>query len=99
MEANREDDPYKNRLCTARGFSRRADVVNYAAGWLNTQRGFLSWMAEPDLADWLSTCRLSAFGNAGPYLGDSATREAFGRMVGAQGPAVENLQRLLGGVH
>ena len=95
VEASREDDTDKNRLCTPRGFSRRADVVNYAAGWLNTQRGFLSWMAEPDLADWLSTCRLSAFGNAGPYLGDPATTEAFGRMVGAQGPAVENLQRLL----
>lgn len=99
VEASREDDTDKNRLCTARGFSRRADVVNYAAGWLNTQRGFLSWMAEPDLAEWLSTCRLSPFGNAGPYLGDPATTEAFGRMVGAQGPAVENLQRLLAEVH
>jgi hypothetical protein len=67
VEASREDDTDKNRLCTARGFSRRADVVNYAAGWLNTPRGFLLWLAEPDLADWLSTCRLSAFGNAGPY--------------------------------
>jgi hypothetical protein len=95
VEASREDDTDKNRLCTARGFSRRADVVNYAAGWLNTQRGFLLWMAEPDLAEWLSTCRLSPFGNAGPYLGDPATKEAFGRMVGAQSPAVENLQRLL----
>ena len=95
VEASREDDTDKNRLCTPRGFSRRADVVNYAAGWLNTQRGFLSWMAEPDLADWLSTCRLSAFGNAGPYLGDPATTEALGRMIGAQAPAVENLQRLL----
>jgi hypothetical protein len=95
VEASREDDTDKNRLCTARGFSRRADVVNYAAGWLNTQRGFLLWMAEPDLAEWLSTCRLSPFGNAGPYLGDPATNEAFGRMVGAQSPAVENLQRLL----
>jgi hypothetical protein len=37
----------------------------------------------------------SAFGNAGPYLGDPATQEAFGRTVGAQGPAVENLKRLL----
>jgi NAD(P)-binding Rossmann-like domain len=95
VEASRDDDVEKNRLCTARGFSRRADVVNYAAGWLNTQRGFLAWMAEPDLAEWLSTCRLSPFGNAGPYLGDPAAQEALGRMVGAQGPAVENLKRLL----
>jgi NAD(P)-binding Rossmann-like domain len=98
VEASREDDTDKNRLCRARGFSRRADVVNYAAGWLNTQRGFLSWMAEPDLAEWLSTCRLSAFGNAGPYLDDPATQAALGRMIGAQGPAVENLQRLLADV-
>jgi hypothetical protein len=95
VEAARDDDTDKNRLCTPRGFSRRADVVNYAAGWLNTQRGFLSWIAEPDLAEWLSTCRLSPFGNAGPYLGDPATKAAFGRLVGAQGPAVENLRRLL----
>jgi hypothetical protein len=43
----------------------------------------------------LSTCRLSPFGNTGPYLGDPATQEALGRMVSAQGPAVENLTRLL----
>ena len=95
VEASRDDDIDKNRLCPARGFSPRADVVNYAAGWLNTQRGFLSWLAEPDIADWMSTCRLSAFGNAGPYLGDPATQESFGRMIGAQAAAVENLQRLL----
>ncbi|MBV8220378.1 MAG: hypothetical protein JO325_18075, partial [Solirubrobacterales bacterium] len=95
VEASRDDDTDKNRLCPPRGFSRRADVLNYAAGWLNTQRAFLSWMAEPDLAEWLSTCRLSAFGNAGTYLSDPATTEAFGRMVGAQDQAVENLQRLI----
>jgi hypothetical protein len=98
VEANREDDTEKNRLCPARGFSRRADVVNYAAGWLNTQRGFLLWLAEPDLADWLSTCRLSPWGNAAPYLAEPATAEAFGRLAGAQAPAVENLQRLLADV-
>jgi hypothetical protein len=95
VEAIRDDDVEKNRLCPARGFSPRADVVNYAAGWLNTQRGFLSWLAEPDIADWISTCRLSAFGNAGPYLGDPATQESLGRMIGSQAAAVENLQRLL----
>jgi hypothetical protein len=95
VEANRDDDTDKNRLCPARGFSPSADVVNYAAGWLNTQRGFLLWLAEPDLAEWLSTCRLSPWGNAAPYLAEPATAEAFGRMASAQGPAVENLQRLL----
>jgi hypothetical protein len=95
VEAVRDGDAEKNRLCTARGFSPRADAANYAAGWLNTQRGFLSWMAEPDIAAWLSTCRLSAFGNAGPYLEDPAAQQAFGRMVVAQGAAVENLTRLL----
>jgi hypothetical protein len=95
VEANREDDMDKNRLCPPRGFSRRADVVNYAAGWLNTQRGFLVWLAEPDLAHWLSTCRLSPWGNAAEYLAEPATAAAFGRVAGAQGPAVENLQRLL----
>jgi hypothetical protein len=96
VEGTRETDEDKNQLCRARGFSPSADVVNYAAGWLNTQRGFLSWMAEPDLAAWLSTCRLSAFGNAGPFLDDPSTAAAVGRMIGAQGAAVENLQRLLG---
>jgi hypothetical protein len=99
VEATRDDDAERNRLCTARGFSPRADVVNHAAGWLNTQRGFQSWMGESDLAAWLSTCRLTALGNAGPHLGDPGTRELVGRMVGAQGPAVENLQRLLAETH
>ena len=47
------------------------------------------------MTDWLATCRLSPFGNAGPYLAEPAASEAFGRMVRAQAPAVENLQQLL----
>lgn len=47
--------------------------MNYAAGWLNTQHNFLAWMAEPDIADWPSRCRLCVgrvdVGSAGAHLG------------------------------
>ena len=62
---------------------------------MKNQRGLLSWMAGADIAEWFSTCRLSVLGNAGPYLGEPATQEAFGRMLSVQVPAVKNLQRLL----
>lgn len=95
VEGTRETDEAKNRLCPPSGYSPRADARSFAKGWHNTQSAFLTWFAEPDLAEWLDTCRLSILGNAAEYLTTAEAQTALGRMIAAQGPAVENLGRLL----
>ena len=51
-------------------------------------------MAEPDLNEWLGTCRLSPLGNAREHLEGPAI-DALMRMLQHQDAAIENLERLL----
>jgi hypothetical protein len=95
VEATRDDDNDKNRLCPPNGFTPEADARNLARGWATTQRAVRAWMAEPDLNEWLSRCRLSPLGNAGEYLSDPAAMESLMRMLQLQEAAVDNLERLL----
>ena len=94
VEANRDDDVERNRLCPPNGFTPEADARNLARQWADTQRAVAAWMAEPDLNEWLGTCRLSPLGNAGEHLGGPAM-DALMRMLQHQDAAIENLERLV----
>lgn len=95
VEATRDDDAEKNRLCPPNGFTPEADARNLARGWAITQRAVGSWMAEPDVNDWLTRCRLSPLGNAGAHLAEPAVMASLVRMLELREAAVENLERIL----
>jgi hypothetical protein len=95
VEATRDDDADKNRLCPANGFTPAADARNTARGWATTQRAVGEWMAEPDVNDWLVSCRLSPLGNAGEHLAEPSTMESLMRVFQLREAAVENLDRLV----
>ena len=95
VEANRDHDEEKNRLCPPNGYTAQADARNLAQGWAKTQRAVSAWMAEPDVADWMKTCRLTPLGNAGDHLSDPEVMGSLMRMVLAQDAAIENLGRIL----
>ena len=95
VEATRQHDAEKNALCPANGFTPEADVRNYARGWATTQRAVGAWMAEPDINDWLSRCRLGPLGNAGEHLQEPAAVESLMRMLASQSAAIDNLELLL----
>lgn len=95
VEARRDDDTDRNRLCPPNGYTAAADARNLARGWAITQRAVSAWMAEPDVNGWLSTCRLSALGNAGEHLSEPDTMGALIRMMTTQEAAIENLERIL----
>lgn len=97
VEATRADDDDKNRLCPPNGFTPEADIRNLAHGWRTTQRAVASWMAEPDLNEWLTRCRLSPLGNAAEHLSDPEAMESLMRMLQLQAPAIDNLGRILAG--
>lgn len=95
VEARRDDDADRNHLCPPNGYSATADARNLAKGWAITQRAVSAWMADPDVNGWLSTCRLSALGNAGEHLSDPETMGSLIRMMSTQEAAIENLERIL----
>ncbi|MGI8794081.1 MAG: NAD(P)-binding protein [Acidimicrobiales bacterium] len=94
VEANRDHDDDRNRLCPPNGFTPKADARNLARTWAITQRAVGAWMAEDDVNDWMSRCRLSPLGNIGEYLAEPVMASLL-RMWSAQGAAVENLERIL----
>ena len=94
VEANRHDDVERNRLCPPNGFTPQADARNLARQWAVTQRAVAAWTDEPDLNEWLATCRLYPLGNAGEYLGEPAMN-ALMRVLEHRDAAIENLERLL----
>jgi hypothetical protein len=94
VEATRQDDGEKNALCPPNGFTPEADIRCYARAWATTQRAVGSWMAEPDVNDWLTRCRLGPLGNAGEHLAEPSAMDSLMRMLAAQQAAVDNLERL-----
>lgn len=95
VEATRDDDRDKNRLCPPNAFTPKADARNLARNWATTQRAVGEWMAEPDVNAWLTRCRLSPLGNAGEHLSAPATMATLLRALELGGAAVENLERIL----
>jgi len=94
VEATRDDDTEKNRLCPPVVFSgRSADLPQLAyAGLLGTTaRG-----AEPDLAAWSDAARLNPAGGAAGKRDDPDVAAAYATLGANLGPALENLARLRG---
>jgi hypothetical protein len=95
VEANRDDDEERNRLCPPNGFTPSADVRNLARGWATTQRAVGEWLSASDVNDWLLRCRLTPLGNAGEHLGEPAAMASLTEMLQHREAAVENLERII----
>ncbi|HJR19246.1 MAG TPA: NAD(P)-binding protein [Actinomycetota bacterium] len=94
VEATRDDEREKNRLCPSVDLSGRAE--DFAPGFLASQKARVTWFGDPDVRDWLARTRLTPFHRAAEFLTDPASQTALGRMIANTGPAIENLERLLG---
>jgi putative NAD(P)-binding protein len=93
VEATRDDDRDKNRLCPPLEFL--ADASDFALGFLKSQRARVIWFADPDVRTWLAASRLTPLRNAGEHLTDPKAQAAVGRMISSTDPAIENLRRIL----
>src|SRR5262249_26115491 len=88
IEAAREDDDEKNRLCRPTPYpSAPADWVSiYAGGFAAITR----LLMEPDLAEWLGTCRLNTTRGLNDHLDDPRVQVALGRWFEHLEPALAN---------
>jgi len=91
VEAVRDDDAEKNRLCPPVAFTgRAADILDLVRPALT---GTTARRAEPDLADWDSRCRLNPGAAAREHLDDPQVANAIGAIMANIGPAFANLAR------
>jgi hypothetical protein len=94
VEANRDDDRERNRLCPPNGFAPEANARGFARQWAISQRVSATWSAESDLRKWLGSCRLNPLGNIREHLTEPAIT-ALTRASQSQDAAIENLERLV----
>jgi hypothetical protein len=93
VEAMRDDDADKNRLCPTLAFSGDiADVFSVAASGMS---GLFARAAEPDIAAWTDSCRLNPASAAAAHLDDPGVLAAYTSIAENLGPAMENLARRL----
>lgn len=92
VEAARDDDADKNRLCPPTAYpSRSTDWISvFEAGF----RVITRMLQEPDLATWLGTCRLNTTRGMNDHMGDPRMRAALGRWFQQMEPALTNAKRL-----
>jgi hypothetical protein len=93
VEAARDDDPEKNRLCPPNPYP------DTAADWISTTRISLRaqdlWLREPDLAKWLDRSRLNAASGVRDHLTEPRMQSALDRMFANNEQAITNLDALL----
>lgn len=91
VEACRDDDAEKNRLCPGLTFTGNIRAVLDLANTGLT--GVMARSAEPDLASWTDACRLNPTMGAADRFGEPQVAEAFTVLAEQIGPALENLAR------
>ena len=97
VDATRNDDAEKNRLCPPNPYP------SSALDWISTtyvsQRAEARWLREPDIAGWLERSRLNASRGIGEHISEPEVQAAFGRLIENSKPAIDNLKSYLASAH
>ena len=89
VEASREDDAEKNRLCPPIAFTGEAsDMLRTVYVGMD---GLIQRLNQPDLFEWNENCRLNPAAGAMSRLDEPDIATAFRAMGEAVGPAMRNL--------
>ena len=92
VEAMKDDDETKNRLCPPVIFSgHAADMLRFAHAGM---QGVMARGADAEIAAWTEACRLNPSQGAAAHLDDPRVTDALASMGTTLGPALENLERL-----
>ncbi len=94
VEANRDDDVQKNRLCVPNPYTR--EVREWASMVTRTWRTEGGWRTEPDLQAWVGGTRLNLMQALPEHLGDPRAQAALARYAGNVGDALARLAEIVG---
>jgi hypothetical protein len=94
VEAHRNEDADKNRLCPPNPYPRSIDDWPGLSRrtWQIEQR----WLREPDVAGWVAESRLNLLRGLPDHAADQPVKAAIERVLTYVGPAIEQLRELDG---
>ena len=95
VEATRDDDDEKNRLCPPSRFGNT--LAQWAEMNVRGTRAAMAFGAEPDIAAWASGVALNPSRVPDGYAGSGALDEARARLAASTAPGIAALERLMGG--
>jgi hypothetical protein len=92
VEAHRDDDVDKNRLCPPNPYPSGVD--DWPGMTRRTWQAERRWLREQDLAAWIAESRLNLLRGLPDHANDPSVKAALERFVTHVGPAGERLQQL-----
>ena len=92
VEAHRDDDEEKNRLCPPHPYTSR--IQDWGPLMRRTWATELVWLKEPDVASWIAASRLSILQALPEHSHEPRAQEALTRYLTNVGPATERLATL-----
>jgi hypothetical protein len=92
VEATRQDDDEKNRLCPPTTFPD--SLATWARMNVNGTKAVMSFMSEPDIKEWSSRVALNPARVAPDYPGSAALDDARERLAAHLGPGLARLAEL-----
>jgi NAD(P)-binding Rossmann-like domain len=95
LEARRESDADKNRLCPPNPYPSRID--DWPRMMSRTWRTEVRWLSESDVSAWLAASRLNLIGALPEHVGEPPVQAAAQRFLTSVKPAVDRLSQLAGG--
>jgi hypothetical protein len=90
VEASRDDDEEKNRLCPPNPYPERA--VDWMRATNISQRAESMWGQTPDVASWMERSRLNVARGLADHFDEPLMQSALGRYLQFNGPALERLE-------
>jgi hypothetical protein len=93
VEAARDDDAEKNRLCPPN--PHPSSAFDWISATYISQRAEARWLREPDLAAWMERSRLNGSRGIGEHMSDPQVQAAFGRLLDNNKSAIDNLKSFL----
>ena len=94
VEAHRDDDRDKNRLCPPNPYPRA--VADWPRLMSRTWRTEARWLGEPDVSAWVAQSRLNLLRGIPERMDDPAVQNAVRRYLTYVGPAIQRLRELDG---
>ena len=92
IEAQRDDDAEKNRLCPPNPFA--GSVEDWPRLMSVTWETEYKWLTEPDVASWVAQSRLNLLQALPRHAGEPRVQAALQRYLTHVGPAIERLKQL-----
>lgn len=94
VEAHRDDDAQKNRLCPPNPFTDTP--LDWARGTLIQMGADRVWSKEPDLQDWLDRSRLNPMRGLRSHTDEVRVKRASQRFAANVGPGLARLAAIIG---